>query len=519
MKPPYNNIVGIDPELSDPSNGDYRPVPGSPAIGYGCQTFTDEGHDRPPQPPGRTLPAQGPVSRPAKPLKTGTIVVSGPITENTLWDAAKVEVVGDVTVENGVTLAIAPGVLVEFQDYFELAVQGRLLAVGTSIEKIVFTSDEPQMFTADGSRAGCWHGIRFHDTPETNGTSRLEHCILEYSKATPLSGAPFSQGKSAPSVPVFAKNQIYPYGGGAISVCGFSKLAVRSCIIRHNVALCGGAVFLYRNANPKITGNLIAGNHALENASALYCAYSYPLLSNNTIDGNVIHNNDNPYIESCAIFCFLAKPQITNNIIRDNDPEFLYMHSQLWQNKSYYTRYNNIEGYGSEHSNIDADPLFVEPGIGDLHLSYGSPCIDAGSNAAATANGGIDFEGDPRLTGGVVDIGCDEFHRHLYSTGEAAPGGCIDLRVIDTPGTTPVTVALGSGTHNPPQPTPYGDLHLLGPLLWQRNIGAIPPKGILRYPVAIPPSVPPGGPHPFQALLGPPAPGSQLSNLLMITID
>ena len=31
-----------------------------------------------------------------------------------------------------------------------------------------------------------------------------------------------------------------------------------------------------QDAGPKITGNLIVDNHALENASAIYCAYSYP---------------------------------------------------------------------------------------------------------------------------------------------------------------------------------------------------------------------------------------------------
>ena len=36
---PYNNIIGIDPELMDPAGGDFRPAPGSPAINYGCQTF------------------------------------------------------------------------------------------------------------------------------------------------------------------------------------------------------------------------------------------------------------------------------------------------------------------------------------------------------------------------------------------------------------------------------------------------------------------------------------------------
>jgi hypothetical protein len=44
---------------------------------------------------------------------------------------------------------------------------------------------------------------------------------------------------------------------------------------------------------------------------------------------------------------------------------------------------------------IDADPLFVQPGIGDLHLTWNSPCRDSGDNSAATEL--FDFEGDPRI--------------------------------------------------------------------------------------------------------------------------
>ncbi|MCK5596427.1 MAG: hypothetical protein KAJ04_03175, partial [Candidatus Eisenbacteria sp.] len=44
-QPPHSNVVGVDPELTDPENGDFRPAPGSPASGYGCRTFTSRGGD------------------------------------------------------------------------------------------------------------------------------------------------------------------------------------------------------------------------------------------------------------------------------------------------------------------------------------------------------------------------------------------------------------------------------------------------------------------------------------------
>lgn len=296
-------------------------------------------------------------------------------------------VVGDVTVENGVTLTIEPGVLVEFHDYYRLSVQGTLLATGTPVERILFTTDEPNLFLVDSSHAGCWNGIRFHETPETNDTSRLEYCVLEYSKATD------------------SGDGVYPYGGGAVSLFNFSKLVIRNCIFQNNVAENGGALFLYQNACPEITGSLFVKNHALENASVAYCAYSYPEFKNNTAVNNPIHNLENPYIDTCAVLSFLAKPRFSNNIFWRNDPEAWYMHYQVWENKAFYTQFNNLEYYEKGGLNIDEDPAFVSY-PDDLRLLSGSPCINRGANAGAPSE---DLDGIARPGMGTVDMGAYEF--------------------------------------------------------------------------------------------------------------
>ncbi len=378
---PYNNVIGIDPQLRDPEHGDYRLAPGSPAAGYGCQTFL--GQPRAPgDPPACAAVRSGPRRR-------DVIDVSGSISVDTVWEADLVRVVGDVVVKDGVTLTIVPAVRVEFQDYYTLYVEGTVSAVGTPESRILFTTDDPQDFVVDSSHTGCWNGLRFENTRATNAPSRLAYCILEYSKATGGGGS------------------LYPYGGGALSAFDFSMLSIEDCIFRNNVADYGGALFFYRNANPRIAGNLMVGNHALQNASAIYCAYAHPQIVNNTIVGNPIHNLENPYIDSCAVLSFIAKPVFTNNIIRDNDPDVLYLHSQLWSNKDYYTRCNDIEGYASIGGNIDADPTFADPDNGNYDLAVGSPCIDAGDTAAA-AGDGFDLDGRLRVARWVVDMGAYE---------------------------------------------------------------------------------------------------------------
>ena len=373
-------------------------MPGSPAQGYGCQTFSLERliADDPPR-----TPPDCPESYPIE-----TLDVSGMITADTIWDAAMVRVIGNVTIANGVTLTIPPGVRVEFQDYYRLTVAGTLLAIGAPDCPIHFTTDEPELFTIDSSHAGCWNGIRFDNTLATNATSRLEYCIFEYSKAT---GGGSGQ---------------YPYGGGALSVVDYSGLTVANCIFRNNVADYGGAIFLYRNANPRLLGNLIADNHALGNASAIYCGYSYPLIAGNTIVRNTIHNENDPYIESGAILDFLAKPAFADNIIRDNDPVFLYLHAQVWNNKDYYTHFNNIADYPAGGDNLDVEPLFVDP-LGpdglpgtpddDFRLFADSPCVDAGSNAFVPEDLATDLAGGARIVDGdgdgsaIIDMGAYEY--------------------------------------------------------------------------------------------------------------
>jgi len=56
--------------------------------------------------------------------------------------------------------------------------------------------------------------------------------------------------------------------------------------------------------------------------------------------------------------------------------------------------------------NTGADPLFVNVTNGNFRLLSGSPCIDAGTNVAGV--GSVDLDGNTRVTGVAVDMGCYE---------------------------------------------------------------------------------------------------------------
>ena len=42
-----------------------------------------------------------------------------------------------------------------------------------------------------------------------------------------------------------------------------------------------------------------------------------------------------------------------------------------------------LGGFGYDANSLVADPQFVSPGTGDLHLQAGSPCAGMGANAGA----------------------------------------------------------------------------------------------------------------------------------------
>jgi len=326
-------VVGIDPQLIDPKHGDFRPEPGSPATAYGCQTF----------PSGGLRPPAGDAAAALRTLARGvsgarsSIAVSGAIVTDTLWDADTVRVVGNVDVENGVTLEVAPGTWVEFEDFYSLTVHGRILAVGTAEDAIVFTTDEPEAFAVDTTAVGCWNGIRFPWTSSMNQESRLEHCVLEYSKG--LGDEPF---------------------GGALSVVGFSKLLVRNSTIRSNVAGYGGAVFCSHHAAPVLVGNLIEGNSAFVAGAAIYDLYAYPDVTNCTIVSNVVLN-DEQFDATGTIHNHISKPRVTGSVFRANSNVY-FIPTELLESKAFYTTFSDVEGGHDGEGNVDEDPLFIGSG-------------------------------------------------------------------------------------------------------------------------------------------------------------
>ncbi len=382
--------------LADPLGGDFSLLPGSPAQGYGCQTFRAPGAGR----QGKVLAASGWdgaagsfgggaanawTGREASAFRRSSIDASGPIPADTEWDADTVRVTGDILVQDQAVLRIRPGVRVEFQGHYSMEIQGGLEALGSPSMPILFTSSDPGLFAVDSTLAGSWGGLRFPQAQSWNPVARLEHCIIEY-----------------------AKNAGGPGRGGAVYVDGAPRASLYNCIMRHNVADYGGAFFLSRNASIRIAGCLIHDNHAFRGGSAIYCTNSYPILTNCTLAENVIHNPD-IFEDTGTIHTYIAKPRLTNCISWNNTCDYFIPGEVLW-GKPFYMTYCSFENPHEGTGNISLSPMFVGYGPHPFSLQGASPCRNAGDpDADPVELPAVDLRGMLRILEGRVDMGAYEW--------------------------------------------------------------------------------------------------------------
>jgi len=308
------------------------------------------------------------------------------------------------------------------------------------------------------------------------------------------------------------------YNASGIS-CSDCSLKVANCIVHG----CDNHGIECYESFVEISNTFVVDNNSALDGAGIYGVTADFNIINSTIANNVnvsggagIFLNDSIYFTKCRnsiIWGNISKSSTFDQVWLKNMAGFVVENSDLQDGAAniYVELYCMLSvGPGM----IDADPEFVDSSINDFHLTYISPCKDAGDNAAPSIPT-KDFEYDPRIAYGTVDMGADEFYTHLYYTGNATPGKTITLNFTDTPSSQPVFLFAGSGVLDPPfHSKKYGDFYLKQPLLMQLYLGAIPiPKGVLSFSQMLDPSFPVMD-IPLQALIG-----KKLTNLMRLHIE
>jgi len=313
--------------------------------------------------------------------------------------------------------------------------------------------------------------------------------------------------------------------GGGIFCSGSSSPDIANNRISGNTAYSGGGIYCLFSSSPIIVNNTIIGNLATSAGGGILCTVdSQPTINNNTVAQNAADSGG-------GFYCFSTSSVIANTILWNNSAA---VGPEIWVGESsnpatLTISYSDVQGgQSSVHVDtgctldwgagmIDANPLFADPANGDYHLTYLSPCGNAG-DAGSPGLPTEDFEGDPRVAWNGVDMGADEVYFHLYHMGDATPGGSIVFRITGWPDMA-TNLLLGTGLREPSLPTMYGDFYLEAPITFI-HLGPIPPTGIIDYPATIPLWWHAGETYPFQALVGGFGwPSSRLSNLLALTVE
>jgi hypothetical protein len=217
-------------------------------------------------------------------------------------------------------------------------------------------------------------------------------------------------------------------GGGGFC-CYFSDITITNCTISDNVATGagvrgGGGIFFYIGnltvSKSRIIGNscdgggggiyarpwpsssalisncIVSDNHAKYGGAMYILEHTWdarPVIRNCTISGN------SATVRNGGIYGYSGVPYIFNSIIWGNNPAAIYG----------IPKYCDLPVRHYDPSNIKQDPLFVNPGGGNYHLRPNSPCINTGDPNYIAGPDDTDIDGEPRVMGGRVDMGVDEF--------------------------------------------------------------------------------------------------------------
>jgi hypothetical protein len=236
-------------------------------------------------------------------------------------------------------------------------------------------------------------------------------CDNNETAATLLAGFTVTGGTGSTSIGT-------PAGGGMFNLD--SSPTVMNCRFVRNSANFGGAIY-NESSSPTFHGCSFISNRANFGGGAIYnTTTSSPAIAQCTFiantsggaKGGAVHSilDSHPVITYCTFignfapiggalyFASDSISQVTNCILWANAADPIFSGFASAPNVSFSCIQGGFAGVG----NIDVNPWATPDG----HLRGGSPCIDAGFNAAVADT---DRDGDPRLVGSAVDMGSDEF--------------------------------------------------------------------------------------------------------------
>jgi hypothetical protein len=182
------------------------------------------------------------------------------------------------------------------------------------------------------------------------------------------------------------KNNIAEGSGAAMHIWDHSHPIIRDCEITGNMANDGAGIFADINSSPTIEFCLIGNNIASGGGGGILCdRNSHPTILNCTITGN------SAGMSGSGIYCLNNDPdsiqvELKNCILWGDTPDEIDTSSS-----NPVVEYCDVQGDWEGEGNINCNPMFCNPDIGNYYLDSASCCVGAGE-------GGVDI--------GAFGIGC-----------------------------------------------------------------------------------------------------------------
>lgn len=334
-------------------------------------------------------------------------------------------VMGELNVPDGEVLEIDPGVVVKFNTTERFLINGCIVAEGTEENPILFTALDNEVR---------WGGLGWDQTPATNETSILKHCIFEYAYAYNYINLPGYNSGAAIAVNDYENieisNCLFRYNladkpgdplptGGAIGLHE-SSLHISHCIFHNNRAGHGGAITLSSHSNAVIDNCLFYDNEAMDwfGGAIMTNTDCSPLFINCTFADNFalkgggavdLEIGGTATFTNCILWGNKADAGPDQISIWDPDISFLNV---------YYCDVEDGENgitpgfQGNYEENINEDPEFLGPLGGEPYyaISSSSPCINMGTldDLYIPADWTCPLYclcGNPRVYGWEIDMG------------------------------------------------------------------------------------------------------------------
>ena len=292
--------------------------------------------------------------------------VEGEITMDTVWSLVDSPFIlsGNVTVREGATLTIEPGVEVRFGGRFSIIVNGRLIAKGTfEFNRLIkFTSNK------EVPEPGDWGALFFNGTGQS--PSLLENCIIEYgTNGTTVADGELTIRSSV--IRLNSMNGVMVLNGSATiehnslicnnTASGIYILGGNLAVSASNVTFNGEGITLTGNltaSNINITQNIIAHNvrgmrFDMENYNR----------ENLTIKKNRVHSNDYGFYVLTN-----SSTVITWNYIYNNSEAGIF-YEQGKHDAHFNDIYNNTRGIDVANATADATYNYWGHWSGPYHES------------------------------------------------------------------------------------------------------------------------------------------------------